>query len=80
MTLTIGTQLDNYTAVNMRTFTKIVDAVGGIDVTLPKTVDGRTADDRDKRLLFLEGTHHLNGTQALTLARIRNDGVISRAA
>ncbi|PWB69134.1 MAG: hypothetical protein C3F07_20120 [Anaerolineales bacterium] len=79
LTLNFGTQIDNYAAVNMRTFTKIVDAVGGIDVTLPKTVDGRTADDRDKRLLFLEGTHHLNGTQALTLARIRIDGVFSRA-
>jgi len=79
LTLNFGTQIDHYAAVNMRTFEKIVNAVGGIDVNLPKTVDGRTAEDNNKRLLFLSGTHHLNGTQALTLARIRIEGVFARA-
>lgn len=80
ITLNFGTQIDHYAAVNMRTFEKIVDAVGGIDVTLPETVDGRTADDTSQRLLFPKGDHHLNGTQALTLARIRIDGTFSRAS
>ena len=79
LTLNFGTQIDHYAAVNMRTFEKIVNAVGGIDVTLPETVDGRTATDTNKRLLFLSGTHHLDGTQALTLARIRIEGVFARA-
>jgi LCP family protein required for cell wall assembly len=79
LNLNFGTHIDHYAAVNMRTFTNIVDAVEGIDVTLPETVDGRTADDFDNRLLFLQGTHHLNGTQALTLARIRINGTFSRA-
>src|SRR6266511_1180160 len=79
LALNFGTRIDHYAAVNMRTFVKIVDAVGGIDVTLPETVDGRTATDTNKRLLFLEGKHHLNGTQALTLARIRIEGVFARA-
>jgi LCP family protein required for cell wall assembly len=79
LTLNFGTQIDQYAAVNMRTFVKIVDAVGGIDVTLPKTVDGRTAEDMNERLLFLKGTNHLNGTQAVTLARIRISGTFSRA-
>jgi len=79
LALNFGTQIDHYAAVNMRTFEKIVNAVDGIDVTLPYTVDGRTADDRASRLLFPAGTHHLNGEQALTLARIRIDGVFSRA-
>lgn len=79
LNLNFGVQLDHYVAVNMITFVKVVDAVGGIDVNLPDTVDGRTSDDKSKRLLFLEGKHHLNGTQALTLARIRIDGVFSRA-
>src|SRR6266508_787590 len=77
--LNFGAQIDHYAAVNMRTFEKVVNAVGGIDVTLPETVDGRTATDTNKRLLFLEGKHHLNGTQALTLARIRIEGVFARA-
>ncbi len=79
LALNFGTQIDHYAAVNMRTFEKIVNAVGGIDVTLPETVDGRTATDTNKRLLFLSGTHHLDGTRALTLARIRIEGVFARA-
>lgn len=79
LALNFGTQIDHYAAVNMRTFEKIVNAVGGIDVTLPATVDGRTKDDRSERLLFPQGTHHLNGTQALTLARIRISGTFARA-
>jgi LCP family protein required for cell wall assembly len=79
LTLNFGTQIDHYAAVNMRTFERIVNAVGGIDITLPETVDGRTADDTNKRLLFEAGTHHLNGIQALTLARIRIKGGFERA-
>ena len=70
LALNFGTQIDHYAAVNMRTFEKIVNAVGGIDVTLPKTVDGRTATDTNKRLLFLAGTHHLDGTRARVSARV----------
>lgn len=79
LTLNFGTQIDHYAAVNMRTFEKIVNAVDGIDVTLPETVDGRTATDTNKRLLFPAGTHHLDGTRALTLARIRIEGGFARA-
>jgi LCP family protein required for cell wall assembly len=79
LTLNFGTQIDHYAAVNMRTFEKIVNAVGGIDVTLPETVDGRTADDNNNRLLFPAGTHHLDGVRALTLARIRIEGGFARA-
>jgi LCP family protein required for cell wall assembly len=79
LTLNFGAQIDHYAAVNMRTFEKIVNAVGGIDVTLPDTVDGRTPTDTNKRLLFLAGTHHLDGMRALTLARIRIEGGFARA-
>jgi LCP family protein required for cell wall assembly len=79
LTLNFGIQIDHYAAVNMRTFEKIVNAVGGIDIILPKTVDGRTPTDTNKRLLFPAGTHHLDGTRALTLARIRIEGGFARA-
>jgi polyisoprenyl-teichoic acid--peptidoglycan teichoic acid transferase len=79
LTLNFGVQIDHYAAVNMRTFEKLVNAVGGIDVTLPETVDGRTATDTNKRQLFPAGTHHLDGTRALTLARIRIEGGFARA-
>ena len=79
MTLNFGTQIDHYAAVNMRTFEKIVNAVGGIDVHLPDAVDGRTVDDKSDRLIFKQGTLHLDGPRALTLARIRIEGTFARA-
>ena len=79
LALNFGAQIDHYAAVNMRTFEKIINAVDGIDVTLPKTVDGRTPTDTNKRLLFPAGTHHLDGIRALTLARIRIEGTFARA-
>lgn len=79
LTLNFGTNIDHYAAVNMKTFVKLVNAVGGIDVSLPEPVDGRTAEDTNDRLLFKAGTHHLDGTRALTLARIRIEGTFARA-
>jgi len=79
LALNFGTHIDHYAAMNMRTFVEIVDAVGGIDVTLPETVDGRTAEDTNTRLLFPKGENHLNGTRALTLARTRINGTFERA-
>ena len=74
-----GAEPERYLAVNMRTFVHIVDAVGGINVTLEHTVDGRKEDQPDRMdLLFLSGTHHLNGSQALQLARLRPYGVFDR--
>ncbi len=79
LTLNFGTNINHYAAVNMQTFVKVVDALGGIEITLPETVDGRTATDTNKRLLFGKGTHHLDGLRALTLARIRIEGTFARA-
>jgi LCP family protein required for cell wall assembly len=79
LALNFGVYSDRYIAVNMRTFEKIVDAVGGIRVDLPNGADGRTGEDRSKRLIFPPGPQILNGEQALTLARIRNQGVFKRA-
>ncbi len=80
LALNFGMYSDRYLAVNMRTFVKIVDAVGGIKVNLPEGVDGRTREDRSKRLVFPPGIQILDGEQALTLARIRNEGVFERAS
>lgn len=70
--LNFGVKVDHYLAVNMKTFVRMVDAVGGIDVTLDKSVDGSNDP------LFRAGAHHLDGTHALALARNRVDGVFSR--
>jgi polyisoprenyl-teichoic acid--peptidoglycan teichoic acid transferase len=71
--LNYGLRVDHYGVVNMETFKKIVDAVGGISVYLPSAVDGRPSADFPFDMgYFSVGKHNLNGEQALRLARIRH--------
>lgn len=79
LALNFGVRLDHYVAANMHTFVNIVDAVGGIDVNLPDGLDGRAGQDQSERLIFPKGEQHLDGEQALTIARMRNEGVFQRA-
>ena len=73
-------QADHYIAANMNIFVDVVDALGGLEITLPEGLDGRTSSDRSKRLVFPAGTQLLTGEEALTLARIRNKSVFQRAS
>jgi LCP family protein required for cell wall assembly len=78
--LNFGLKVDHYILANMTVFAEVVDALGGLDVTIPEGgIDGRTKTDRSARLVFPEGPQHLNGEQALTLARMRNVNVFERA-
>jgi LCP family protein required for cell wall assembly len=78
--LNFGLSVDHYIVANMNVFAEVVDALGGLDVTLPEGgIDGRTSTDRSARLVFPGGPQHLNGEQALTLARLRNVSVFERA-
>jgi anionic cell wall polymer biosynthesis LytR-Cps2A-Psr (LCP) family protein len=78
--LNFGLSVDHYIVANMNVFAEVVDALGGLDVTLPAGgIDGRTSSDRSARLVFPGGPQHLNGEQALTLARLRNVSVFTRA-
>ncbi len=78
--LNFGAQPQHYFAANMQTFVKLVNNIGGLDVYLPKTVDGRKADQTNRwDLYFKAGAHHLNGQQALMLARIRQISTFERA-
>jgi LCP family protein required for cell wall assembly len=61
--------VDNYVVLDFGAFVKIVDALGGIDVNLPTAVDGNV--NGNNLGYFSVGSHHLDGTQALNLARIR---------
>ena len=70
--LNFGLRVEHYGAVNMQTFVKIVDAVGGIDVYLPQAVDGRPIDDKTEDMgFFPAGQHHFTGDEALRFSRIR---------
>ena len=78
--LNFGLHVDHYIVANMNVFAEVVDALGGLDITIPSGgIDGRTRTDRSERLVFPEGLQHLNGEQALTLARLRNESVFARA-
>ena len=80
LNINFGLKLDHYIVANMNVFAEVVDALGGLDVTIPAGgIDGRTSSDRSARLVFLEGPQHLSGEQALTLARMRNVSVFARA-
>ena len=71
--INFGVKADHYAVVDMRTFEKVVDAVGGIDINIP---DLQTAYNTGKPM----GKHHLDGADALTLARHRKEGVFARAS
>ncbi len=70
--LNFGLRVDHYGAVNMITFSRIVDALGGIDVYLPYDVDGTPTNNRTKDMgYFTAGNHHFNGDEAMRFSRIR---------
>ena len=73
-----GVHVDNGVVINMQSFVRIIDTLGGIDVYLPYTIDGRVKGSSDPDLYFEAGYHHLNGRQAQVLARLRPNGDIER--
>ncbi|MEX0788849.1 MAG: LCP family protein [Anaerolineales bacterium] len=72
LALNFGITPDHYLAVNMQTFVRVVDAVGGIDLVLDAPVDGRPVDDHTEDMgYFPAGPHHFTGDEALRFSRIR---------
>ena len=74
-----GTQVDHHVAINMRTFVRVIDALGGIDINLPQVVDGRVPGSRDPALYFAAGNQPLDGYRTLVLARMRPQGDFQRS-
>jgi anionic cell wall polymer biosynthesis LytR-Cps2A-Psr (LCP) family protein len=60
-------QMDHYIEIDFSGFAKLVNALGGVTVTTDEDID-----DDDSHLHLEAGTHHLNGKQALALARTRH--------
>ncbi|KOV28284.1 LCP family protein [Streptomyces caelestis] len=61
-------RMDHYVEIDFAGFARLVDALGGVTVTTEEDID----DDRS-HLTLDAGTHHLDGTDALALARTRYD-------
>ncbi len=71
-----GRQIDHYAMVDMFIFPELVDALGGIDYYFSAPLIDptyRTVDDGEEGTLYFSvGEHHLNGIQALRVARSRH--------
>ncbi|MGC0338524.1 LCP family protein [Streptomyces sp. SLBN-8D4] len=60
-------RMDHYIEIDFSGFAKLVNALGGVTVTTDEDIT-----DDDSHLRLKAGTHHLNGKQALALARTRH--------
>ncbi len=64
-----GLQVDHYIAINRQTFVRMIDAVGGVDITLDSPVDlNWWRLTPDPRLILSAGKNHLDGEVALEMA------------
>lgn len=67
-----GVGIDRYVRVNVQGVEKLVDALGGVTVYVPK--DMKYKDDSQHLYIDLkEGRQHLNGEQAMQFLRFRYD-------
>ncbi|MFI7503674.1 LCP family protein [Streptomyces sp. NPDC049687] len=62
-----GIRMDHYLEVDFAGFEKLIDELGGVEVTTTKAID-----DSDSHLRLKAGKHTLNGEQALGLVRTRH--------
>ncbi|WP_030246407.1 MULTISPECIES: LCP family protein [unclassified Streptomyces] len=60
-------RMDHYLEVDFAGFQRLVDDLGGVEVTTTKAID-----DPDSHLKLKAGTHRLDGEQALGLVRTRH--------
>jgi LCP family protein required for cell wall assembly len=72
-----GMQVDHYVLVDLEAFRSIVDLLGGIDIVLEKELVDPTYKVCDEEglcstLNYPAGAYHLNGTEALRVARSRH--------
>lgn len=67
-----GVGIDRYLRINVLGVAKLIDALGGVTVYVPK--DMKYQDDSQHLYINLKaGKQHLNGDQALQLLRFRHD-------
>ncbi|MET9292432.1 LCP family protein [Streptomyces sp. NPDC003077] len=62
-----GIRMDHFVEVDFTGFKKLIDALGGVDITTTKPIN-----DKDSHLHLPAGAHTLNGEQALGLVRTRH--------
>ena len=77
----LGIDIDHYFIVNVRSFVKIIDAIGGVDIYVPKRMYYEDPWDDDGGLVIdlYPGHQHMDGKTAVTYVRYRDsEGDIGR--
>ncbi len=62
-----GIRVDHLAVIDWNGFRALTDAVGGVDITIPRTIEAK-GDARE----WLAGTHHMDGAEALLYVRERH--------
>ncbi|MBQ4213175.1 MAG: LCP family protein, partial [Selenomonas sp.] len=67
----LGVNIDHYIIINTKSFKKIIDAIGGIDIDVPKRMHYEDPWDDDGGLIidFQPGMQHMDGAKAVTYVR-----------
>ncbi|HET9073322.1 MAG TPA: LCP family protein [Solirubrobacteraceae bacterium] len=70
-----GVKINHVIIVDLGNFPKFIDDIGGVTVTTPRICSNISGGVKNGgyTLYLRPGTHHLTGTQALTLARTRDN-------
>ena len=77
----IGIDIDHYVIINVRSFVKIIDAIGGVDIYVSKDMYYEDPWDDDGGLVIdlQKGYQHMDGKTAVTYVRYRDsEGDIGR--
>jgi LCP family protein required for cell wall assembly len=69
----IGQPVNKYILVRWEGFMNIVDALGGVDVEIPKNITSYSLDGSENRVDLQKGVQRLNGKEALAFVRYRKE-------
>ena len=70
-----GIPIDGYVLIDFDGFEEVIDAVGGVDLTVPEAIvdeEYPTTDYGTERVEFQAGYQHMDGDRALKYVRTRN--------
>lgn len=79
----LGVEMEHYVIINVNAFTKIIDAIGGVDINVEKRMYYEDPWDDNGGLVInlYPGQQHMDGKTAITYVRYRDEeGDIGRIA